>query len=87
MNKLSLVIEEALLIVLMISTPPVLICTIFGLLVAIIQTMTQIQEQTVSFIFKLLSVSFVIFSMGSWMGNMVSTFSSTLFLNLHKYVK
>ena len=47
---------------------PILACALFvGLLVSILQALTQIQEQTLTFVPKLLGVALVVAFMGHWM--------------------
>jgi flagellar biosynthetic protein FliQ len=53
--------------VLMISFPVLMIALVIGLVVAIFQTVTSIQEQTLSFVPKLLAIFAVLFFLGGWM--------------------
>ena len=55
---------QALLLILLLSGPPILISTVLGLVVAIFQAATQIQEQTLSFMIKLFAVIITLFIMG-----------------------
>ncbi|WP_430649559.1 type III secretion system export apparatus subunit SctS [Bradyrhizobium murdochi] len=48
------------------SLPAVLVATIVGLIISLIQAMTQIQEQTLSFAVKLISVNLVLVATASW---------------------
>ncbi len=52
---------QALLMILILSGPPILISMAVGLFVAILQAATQIQEQTLSFTVKLIAVIFTLF--------------------------
>ena len=53
--------SRALLLVLMLSLPPILAAAVVGIVVGLIQALTQIQEQTISFAFKQASIVLVIF--------------------------
>ncbi len=74
---------QALFLVLLLSGPPVLISMAFGLFVAILQAATQVQEQTLSFVVKLVAVVFTIFVMGSWLGEMILQYAVNIFTNFY----
>jgi type III secretion protein S len=58
---------------------------ILGLFVAIFQAATQIQEQTLSFVVKLLAVVFTLFIMGSWLGEVIMQFANNIFMNFYSW--
>ncbi len=76
---------QSLLLILILSGPPILISTLLGLFVAIFQAATQIQEQTLSFMVKLFAVMIVLLLMGGWLGSQIMQFTSTIFLNFYKW--
>jgi type III secretion HrpO family protein len=76
---------QGLLLILILSAPPILISMFFGLLVAIFQAATQIQEQTLSFTIKLVAVVLVLMLMGGWLGAQIMTFASYIFLNFPRW--
>jgi len=76
---------QALLLILILSGPPILISTFLGLFVAILQAATQVQEQTLSFTVKLIAVIFTLFFLGGWLGAQILQFASTIFTNFHKW--
>ena len=53
-NEIYQLTYQALLLILILSAPPIVISMILGLMVAVFQAATQIQEQTLSFTVKLL---------------------------------
>lgn len=73
---------QALILILILSGPPIIISMILGLLVAIFQAATQIQEQTLSFTVKLFAVVFSIIIMGGWLGAQVMQFTNAIFTSL-----
>lgn len=75
---------KAILLVLMLSAPPVLVSMIVGLFVAVFQAATQIQEQTLSFTVKLVAVVFVLMLMGGWLGQEITHFADGIFKNFYK---
>ncbi|MFZ3587908.1 flagellar biosynthesis protein FliQ [Bacillus sp. DJP31] len=78
--------EQAIYTVLMISGPLLLLALGVGLLVSIFQATTQIQEQTLAFIPKIVAVFVGIVFFGPWMLSRMISFTYEIFNNLHKYV-
>ena len=72
---------QGLLLILILSAPPVLISMVLGTFVAIFQAATQIQEQTTSFVVKLVSVTLTLMLMGGWLGGQILAFAGTIFSN------
>ena len=70
---------QALILILLLSGPPIIISTILGLTVAIFQAATQIQEQTLSFTVKLFAVFFTLMFLGPWLGSTVLQYTQTIF--------
>lgn len=80
-NQMIQLAYQGLLLILILSGPPVLISLVFGLIVAIFQAATQIQEQTLASTVKLVAVTLVLMIMGGWLGAQVLSFSSNIFIN------
>ena len=76
---------QALLLILILSGPPILISTVLGLFVAVFQAATQIQEQTLSFMVKLVAVIATLFIFGGWLGAQILQFTNSIFLNFYKW--
>ena len=76
---------QALMLILILSGPPILISMALGLFVAIFQAATQIQEQTLSFTVKLFAVIITLILMGGILGSQIMTFSTTIFQNFWKW--
>lgn len=76
---------QALLMILLLSGPPILISMAVGLFVAILQAATQIQEQTLSFTVKLVAVILTLFLMGGWLGSQIMQYANTIFQNFYKW--
>lgn len=76
---------QGLLLILILSAPPILVSMFFGIIVAIFQAATQIQEQTLSFTIKLVAVTLTLMLMGSWLGEQIMSFSSYIFENFAKW--
>lgn len=76
---------QALLLILLLSGPPILISTLLGLTVAIFQAATQIQEQTLSFMVKLFAVILTLLFMGGWLAAQIMQFTNNIFINFPKW--
>lgn len=77
---------EGMLLILILSAPPILVSMFFGIAVAIFQAATQIQEQTLSFTVKLVAVTLTLMFMGQWLGAQIMVFSLTVFKNFPLWV-
>ena len=73
------VTREALYLVLLVSTPAVLVSLAVGLLVSLVQATTQLQDHTLSFVPKLMAVMLTLAVAGGWMGAQVLRFVQTLY--------
>lgn len=76
---------QALLLILLLSGPPILISTLLGLTVAVFQAATQIQEQTLSFMVKLFAVIFTLLIVGGWLSGQILQFTNNIFTNFPKW--
>lgn len=70
MNETEIIAHasRALLLILVLSMPPIVVAALVGIFVALIQALTQIQEQTISFAVKLVAITVVIFMTMGFMG-------------------
>ncbi len=66
---------QALWLTLLLSMPPIIAASVVGLLISLIQALTQIQEQTLPFAFKLVAVIISIFLTSRWIGIEIYNFS------------
>ncbi|MCQ1527985.1 flagellar biosynthesis protein FliQ [Lutispora saccharofermentans] len=81
------VAQRAITVAIMISAPILGLGLIVGLLISIIQATTQIQEPTLSFIPKLITIFITLIIFGPWMGNMITEFTISLFENIHTFIR
>jgi flagellar biosynthetic protein FliQ len=77
---------QALYTVLKVSAPMLGIGLIVGLIVSIFQATTQIQEQTLAFVPKIIAVFLAILIFGPWILNIMVDFTSQLLGNLANYI-
>lgn len=72
-------VEKALVLILLISLPPILITATVGILVSLLLALTQLQEQTVTFLFKLTAVVVGLMIIGLWIGADLAEFTTYSF--------
>ncbi|MCR8656265.1 flagellar biosynthesis protein FliQ [Paenibacillus endoradicis] len=77
---------EAVFTVLKASAPMLVLALVTGLVVSVFQATTQIQEQTLAFVPKIVAVLLSVIVFGPWILNTVVDFTYTIFSNLHQYI-
>lgn len=78
--------EKALEITVMLSAPLLLTSMAIGLLVAMFQAATQINEMTLSFVPKLLITAVVLAVAGPWMLTLIIDFTRELFFMIPEFI-
>lgn len=78
--------HQAIKVALMVSAPMLIGALIMGILVSLFQAVTQINEQTLSFIPKILVIVAALVFFAPWMSDTLTTFTKDLFLNIPKIV-
>lgn len=73
------IMKEAMLVAFEIAGPLLIISIAVGLLVAIFQAATQIHEQTLTFVPKLIVIALVLLALGTWMSKVMNEFVVELF--------
>ena len=71
--------QACLILVLKLSLIPIVVATVIGLLVSLLQALTQIQEQTLGFAVKLIAISLTILACASWMGAQLLLYTREIF--------
>jgi len=79
MQQLTYIVQEALYLTLLVSGPPVLLSLMVGLMIAVFQATTQIQEQTLTFAPKVIVIFGVLALLGPWIGSTLMRFTFRLF--------
>ncbi len=78
--------REALSVALLVSAPMLLLGMLVGIIVSIFQATTQIQEQTLTFVPKIIVVMLAMVILGPWMLTIITQFTYNLFSNLPKFI-
>ncbi|HHW56560.1 MAG TPA: flagellar biosynthesis protein FliQ [Clostridia bacterium] len=77
----------ALTVALTVAAPLLGIALGVGLLISIFQATTQIQEQTLSFVPKIVAVLISLILFGPWMLTTLVNYTQRLFLNINNFIK
>ena len=72
------IMREALFLVIKCSAPLLLVSLIVGLIISIFQTITSIQEQTLTFVPKIIAVFLTLMLLAGWIGNNLTDFMNDL---------
>lgn len=67
------------------AVPVLLVSMVVGLVISLFQTLTSIQEQTLTFVPKLIAILLTIMIIGSWMLNQITGFMNNLW-NFSQYI-
>ena len=69
------------------SIPLLLVSMVVGLIISLFQTLTSIQEQTLTFVPKLLAIFVALMIMGSWLLNTIVEYMTQLWSNFSQYIR
>ncbi|MCI7323796.1 MAG: flagellar biosynthesis protein FliQ [Lachnospiraceae bacterium] len=78
--------RDAIYTIIIASTPLLIVSLVIGLIVSIFQTVTSIQEQTLTFVPKILGVFVTLLICGSWMMNELIGFINRLWSDFSYYL-
>ncbi|CAH0346177.1 flagellar biosynthesis protein FliQ [Bacillus sp. CECT 9360] len=80
------VAERGIYTILIVCGPLLLIALVVGLIISIFQATTQIQEQTLAFVPKIVAVLLGIILLGPWMLSHMLSYANEIFSNLNRFV-
>ena len=80
------IMSQAMYIVIITAAPPLVVSMVIGLLISIFQTVTSIQEQTLTFVPKVLSIFLVLIIFGGWMIGNMTGFMENLWADFSVYL-
>ena len=78
--------KEAIYTIIIASSPLLLISLIIGLVISIFQTVTSIQEQTLTFVPQIVAVFLGLMLFGPWMMDILSNFMTRLWTDFSVYL-
>ncbi len=72
-------LTESMTLTMILSMPPIIVASLVGILVSLLQALTQVQEQTLSFAIKLIAVAVTIVAMSGLLGAQMLDYTLKLF--------
>jgi len=79
--------NQALYLIIKTAAPILLVSLIIGLIISIFQAVTSIQEQTLTFVPKIVGVFLALMLLGGWMLTNMSDFMTELWSDLSRYIR
>jgi flagellar biosynthetic protein FliQ len=79
--------RDAIFVCFMVAAPVLLISMVVGLVISVIQAVTQIQEPTLTFIPKIIASALAILFFGPFMLALLTDFTSRVFLHVKDFVR
>lgn len=86
-DEVVMIANDALFTIIKVSAPVLLVSMAVGLIISIFQTVTSIQEQTLTFVPKVLSIFLVIMLVGHWMLTEMTNLMTDLWSDFSVYVR
>ena len=80
------VARQTIWVIVKTSVPLLLVSMIVGLIISLFQTLTSIQEQTLTFVPKLLAIMIALMIMGNWLLNEIVSFMQMLCGSFGQYI-
>lgn len=80
-----LIARQTIWVIVETAVPVLLVSMVVGLVISLFQTLTSIQEQTLTFVPKLIAILLTIMIIGSWMLNQITGFMNNLW-NFSQYI-
>ena len=78
---------NTMMLILLLSMFPIIVATVVGILVSLLQALTQIQEQTLSFAIKLVTISITLLATARWFGSELYEFTISIFTSFPHLVR
>lgn len=86
-NDVTAIAGEAIFTIIKCSAPMLLVSLCVGLIVSIFQTVTSIQEQTLTFVPKVLAIFLMLMLTGHWIMNNMVEFMTGLWTDFNRYIR
>lgn len=86
-SDVTAIASDALFLIIKVSAPILLVSLIVGLVISIFQTVTSIQEQTLTFVPKIIAVFLALILLGNWILTQITEFMNRLWSNFSLYTR
>ncbi|EBQ7959361.1 SPI-2 type III secretion system apparatus protein SsaS [Salmonella enterica] len=84
-SELTQFVTQLLWIVLFTSMPVVLVASVVGVIVSLVQALTQIQDQTLQFMIKLLAIAITLMVSYSWLSGILLNYTRQIMLRIGEH--
>lgn len=78
-TMLNAIVKDTIITAAKVSAPILILVLVLGLIISILQATTQIQEQTLTFVPKLIATAVIGIFLGSWMLQTIMSFTTRIF--------
>lgn len=78
-DKVMEIMQASMVVILKVAGPILIISMLVGLVISVLQAATQIHEQTVAFVPKLISIAVVMVALGPWIMQTMNDFTQYIF--------
>jgi len=85
-DDVTQIIRSGLYTIIITAAPLLLVSLVVGLVISIFQTVTSIQEQTLTFVPKILAIFATLMLLGHWMINNITVYTTDLWNNFAVYI-
>jgi type III secretion protein S len=82
MSETIALFEKGLLLVVILSAPALIAAVIFGVLISLVQTLIQVQDQTLPFAVKLIAVGLCLLATGGWISGEIINLTNSIFTQI-----
>lgn len=86
-SDVTAIASDALFLIIKVSAPILLVSLSVGLIISIFQTVTSIQEQTLTFVPKIIAVFLTLILLGNWVLTQITEFMNRLWSNFSLYTR
>ncbi len=86
-DDVTAIMGDALFVVIKVAAPILLVSLVIGLVISIFQTVTSIQEQTLTFVPKIICVFVGLMILGNWMLSSIVEYMVDLWSNFSLYIR
>ena len=86
-NDVMHIAVQAMIIGAKLAAPILLVSLVMGFLISLLQSVTQVQEMTLTFVPKLVAVAIILLFLGNWMMHEMVTFTQTLIREIPDFIQ
>jgi flagellar biosynthetic protein FliQ len=83
----SNIAKDAIMMIISLSLPILLIGMLVGLLVNVVQTLTSVQEQSVSYVVKFVAIAVSVLLLSNWLMKTLTSYTTSLFEKIPYFIK